>query len=251
MYSIIVVYNQKISDSVTYRALRLQPDMEIIVCDNSTENNNNQTIVEADGYTYVSMGGNQGLSKAYNQALDTLKGKEGYVCIFDDDTIIDESYFNTVKQSIQTKKDIYVPYVTDGTSVISPSIIENDIVSKMENEEQLDYHHLTAINSGMVISLSVFQDYRYTEELFLDYVDHQFLKDMKHQQRSIEVMDCTIRQNFSANEINKKNAMERFQIFKKDSRYFYRFYKKGYQYVVNKRKLRLFMTYKDVRFLLR
>lgn len=251
MYSIIVVYNKKISDSVTYRALRLQSDMEIIVCDNSTESNNNKTIVDADGYQYISMDGNQGLSKAYNKALDCLKDKEGYVCIFDDDTIVDEAYFNVVNKCIQSKKDIYIPYVTDGNSVISPSIIENDIVSKMGNEEKLDYDHLTAINSGMVISLSVFKDYRYTEELFLDYVDHQFLKDMKHQHKSIEVMDCTIRQNFSANEVNRKNAMIRFKVFKKDSRYFYRFNKKAYHYVINKRKMRLLLTYKDIRFLLK
>lgn len=249
MYSIIVVYNKKISDSTTYRSLRLQSDMDVIVCDNSTEDYHNQRIVEADGYHYISMNGNQGLSKAYNKALDALKGKEGYVTIFDDDTMIDDSYFKTVYTSIKSHKDIYIPYVTDGKSVISPSWIENDIVSKMDNEEKMDIHHLTAINSGMVISLSVFENYRYTEELFLDYVDHQFIKDMKHQQKSIEIMDCTIQQNFSANDKNRKNAMERFKVFKNDSRYFYRFYKKGYHYVVNKRKLRLFMTYKDVRFL--
>ncbi|MBB5182901.1 glycosyltransferase [Catenisphaera adipataccumulans] len=249
MYSIIVVYNKKITDSQTYRAMRLQPDMDIIVCDNSTIDHENEVIVHADGYTYVPMGGNQGLSKAYNEALKKLAGKEGYVILMDDDTLVSDHYFQCVRHAVRSGKDIYLPYVSDGSHIISPAFIDDGIVKNADAYDSIPYQNLTAINSGMVLNLDLFRHYRFDEGLFLDYVDHQFLTDMKHRNKQIEIMDVTIRQTFSANNFDKQKAMERFKIFKKDSAYFYRNHKQAYRYVVGKRRAHLLMMYKDPRIL--
>ena len=49
LYSIVVVYNQKISESVSYNALKKNPDLRIIVCDNSTKDFGNEEAVQEYG----------------------------------------------------------------------------------------------------------------------------------------------------------------------------------------------------------
>ena len=66
--AIIVIYNTSCSDSISYQRLK-EYGVRMIICDNSTSDYGNQKIVEADGNVYINMGGNKGLSKAYNAAL--------------------------------------------------------------------------------------------------------------------------------------------------------------------------------------
>ena len=58
--------------------------VDIIVVDNSTKDFNNEKETKANNWTYLSMNGNAGLSKAYNRALDYLKDEDGIVIWFDD-----------------------------------------------------------------------------------------------------------------------------------------------------------------------
>ena len=79
LYAILVIYNKSVLDSTTYLFCKEHKYIQLIVCDNSTIDNENKMIVEKDGYHYISMHGNKGLSKAYNMAIDGIKNNQGYV----------------------------------------------------------------------------------------------------------------------------------------------------------------------------
>lgn len=257
-YGIIVVYNKYVDDSVTYNCLKKVGNINIVVCDNSTQNFDNKEKVEQDGYVYVNMNGNCGLSKAYNRAIDRIQGlnpkMQGFVMLFDDDTFIPVDYFNAIGQAIESNQaDIYLPIVEDEVGILSPSIMKKYYCHRAPGDVwSIKEKELCGINSGMTIRLSIFLDYRYDEAIFLDYVDHNFLRDMRKRNHKVKIVDTKIKQTFSSNTDSKEKAMVRFKIFKKDINKFYahgfgnRFF---FFYVILRRKLQLTRKYKDIRIL--
>lgn len=256
LFGIIVIYNKNVNDSVTYECLKKQKNLRIIVCDNSTTDYDNEKIVERDGGHYINMNGNAGLSKAYNKALDYIQYKnphmQGCIMLFDDDTFIPDDYFKKMLQAIKNgRADIYLPIVQDEIGVLSPSIMKkyychrawNGNVWKIKNNE------ICGINSGMAISLNIFKRYRYSEEIFLDYVDHNFLRDMRKYHRKIEIVRTYIQQTFSSNMHDKEKELARLDVFKKDIDVFY---KKGFgnriffHYTMLRRKMKLVLKYKKI-----
>ena len=243
-YGILVVYNMDVSESVSYQFINRHKEINLIVVDNSDHDFKNNKKVESDGNTYLSMNGNHGLSRAYNTALDWIQKynpeMDGYAILLDDDTSLNEEYLNEVKK---VSCDIAVPVVKAKNIIISPCRIKRDIVSQWDGQSNLlDF---SAINSGMVISLHLFKSYRYDEKLFLDYVDHQFMKDMK--MRDIQIMNAQLNQSFSGMEASDPSMYNtRFKLFKRDSAYFYRNHHIRYLFVVGKRKLRLMATAKRI-----
>ncbi len=95
--------------------------------------------------------------------------------------------------------------------------------------------------------MRVFENYRYDEGQFLDYIDHAFMRDTTgHELSRICVMkDVELRQEFSGSaKQSREAAMRRYRIFKKDISYFCRKY--GVSPVrrlllLMKRKLRLLL----------
>jgi len=215
----------------------------------------NRQPVERYGFTYIDMQGNQGLSKAYNRAIGQINLENGMLCLFDDDTNISSDYFDKVRShASRSAADIFLPLVYDEQGLISPSIMKTYYCHHARSIEEIG-ENISGINSGMAIRTAVFQRYRYDENLFLDFVDHAFIRDMRRQGRRIEVMeDVTLRQRFSANTNSKESALNRFAILKKDSRYFYRGGLRAalcYSYVIAKRKARLCLQYRTLGFLFR
>lgn len=216
-YAVMVIYNRSVNDSITFKRLVANPSVHLVVCDNSTEENNNEEQVKAFG-TYIPMDGNKGLAKAYNSALDRLKGEEGYVCFFDDDTDIPFDFFDEMLKKISdSEADIILPVVNDGVGIMSPCIINGSITKRISSLSELDDINISGINSGMCVNLDVFKVYRYDGEYFLDFIDHAFLRDMKKAGKSVAVAEkVVLNQKFSANDKNVERARKRYKIFKKD-----------------------------------
>lgn len=229
-------------DSISYSFLKNQ---NVIVCDNSEKEYKNKEIIETNGHVYLSMKGNKGLSYAYNRALDYIQSihpeMTGRLCLFDDDTAISQDYFKKMEKA---KADICLPIVKDQDTLLSPSMFKNGKSIRLKSLDQLDVSYISGINSGMCINLSLFQSYRYNENLFLDYVDHYFLYTNKD--KSIEVVNTVLQQSFSATTNSKESDRIRFQIFKKDSQVFYQLIHKNYKKTVIKRMLRLWIKYRDL-----
>ena len=249
-YGILVIYNQPIERSSSYATFKDQ--LSILVADNSTTQelrNNNRRQVEQDGNFYLDMKGNQGLSKAYNQAISWIQQKEQkscFVLIMDDDTIFGNDFLQKATQEMNSKQaDVYVPIVKAEKQILSPCTIHNGRIKAIHSLLSI----ISAINSGMIVSLNVYQKIRYNENLFLEYIDHDFIRQLKQHKYSIHVLQQEIQQNFSVFENDKASAKTRFSILKKD---LHVFYGKSlsqhflYKSILWKRKLRAVIQYKDL-----
>lgn len=226
LYGIVVIYNKSLEQSSSYESLRENQNIRLVVCDNSTEENDNKEICDRYGSIYLAMGGNKGLSAAYNRAIDYISGEYGYqgwVCIFDDDTTVPGEYFQVLSEAVsQYGTGIYLPVVKDALGVMSPLVIDRSICRRAKgNPADIPYNKISGINSGMAVSMELYKDYRYNEEMFLDYIDHEFIREMKKKGVSIKVMDVILVQSFSMNSDDKKALMGRFAIQKKDWKIFY------------------------------
>ena len=248
---LIVIYNSTIKNSETYRTIKDYKNINIIICDNSTKDYGNLEYAKGiTNITYLNMGGNVGLSKAYNEGLKLIeKNNQDIVCLFDDDSIIPENYFEIISQkakNLDTK--MFMPLVYDQMGLMSPNLMIGNYLHRAKSTNH-NIKELSAINSGLVIRTDVFKNYSYDENLFLDCVDHNFIRDMRKKDVKMEVVEeIKLEQNFSSFTDNQKSAEIRFQIFKKDLKYFYKDSYYYYLYIIARHRLRLCLTYKTFKF---
>lgn len=251
---IIVLYNQRVEFSSSYRKFR-SLNLPLLVIDNSTESEyieHNKRITSEDGNTYCSMGENAGLSKAYNHAIEILKEQsyEDYILMMDDDTDFPEDFLEAMEKAIEEHSaDIYLPIVQAENHILSPCQIENDRIRELEDQKHIDFSKLSAINSGMVISMRVFDKIHYNEALFLDYVDHDFMRQVRNKNLKICILNAVVHQSFSLWADTKEKASWRIQTLKKDLNVFYGKGLKNWwlvQMIIMKRKLRYIARFKDI-----
>lgn len=255
IYGIMVIYNRFLNETRAFRQL-VHSGITLIVCDNSTNNMNNGQTAEQNGAVYLSMHGNQGLSKAYNRAiayiLDVFQPQDDdRVCLFDDDTFIPAEYFDRMREQ---NGDILLPIVKDTKGIMSPVQLKSRIVTRFKNKEAVlaaKRTCLSGINSGMAVRVKIFRDFRYNEEMFLDYIDHMFIMDMREKNIYPHVLDVELSQKFSAVEDDKETARRRFKMQKRDLRLFYENAQVRYWYVVLKKHLKLALKYRDLGMLIR
>lgn len=207
-----------------------------ILCDNSTVEaikRFNRLFCEKSNIVYIDMKGNMGLSKAYNKAISLICDQEdNWVVFFDQDTRIFPGFFEQLKSSIKKHPDIYihVPFVLSSQKdvQISPTKIFGYHVTRKQCPRVASvYHDITAINTGMVINRGAFSKVgKYNEELFLDYVDHYFIRQYKKYFKGIAFFNARLIQEFSSHGENDFDAeVKRFMIYKKD---FYVFCKNSF-----------------------
>ena len=220
MYALIVIYNKACENSETLNSIYKWKDkIEIVIFDNSTKSNNNQAYCQREEILYFTEKKNLGLSKAYNYVIDRLSlNDDDYIIILDDDTVLSDEYIEEVLRSQHLDKDILLPIVRCNDKIISPTNIKFKCGSKIvKSIKDLKFDNMSAINSGMVICGRVFKNIRYNEDLFLDCVDHEFMRMVRNNKFSIYLLKNGIIQNFSRNEKPAiENALFRFKLYKAD-----------------------------------
>ncbi len=255
-YTLIVIYNKHYQDSSSIKSLFAtdaykQGKIHAVIIDNSTRDYHNVSFSIHDHCHYLSMHGNQGLSKAYNAGIDLFKGQlEGQaVVLFDDDTTFDNSYFAAMEKAYGDA-DIYLPIIYDqNQALLSPSIMTKYRCVLASSLEDITADHINGINTGMMIKGEIFNDYRYDESYFLDYVDHAFIRDMKAKHKKIIYVSTILKQDYSLEGQDYQSAMKRFEISKKD---IYNYYRKGlmnhivYHYLMLRRKCKYLKMYKHI-----
>lgn len=230
MNVLIVVYNKYLADSAAINSISRFSGVRIWIADNSTKDYGNRGFAEEHGYGYFDMGGNMGLSKAYNHVISGLDKTDDLVCLFDDDTTVDSLYFETLAAAAKSHPDInlFVPVVRDCKGILSPCIIAGAACRRVKDLSELPQQGVSVINSGLAIRLKVFKNYHYDEGQFLDYIDHAFIRDnTANSLKQIYIMsDVILEQQFSGSESLDRNvSMNRYNIFKADFRYFCKKYK--------------------------
>lgn len=241
--AIIVLYNTQISDSKAINTALLNSFDRIIVCDNS-EARFNQCGSDTFPIDYFSLGGNQGLPAAYMAGIQKSLDCD-YVCFFDDDTAIPYDYATKIRRDIkETRADIYLPMVYCGSILISPCKKHGFSFRSFLPSEKIKGSSFSAINSGMCVSTAFLTYCSFNENLFLDYVDHEFLREAKFKNAKIVIDEkIVLAQDLSLyTETNKEAVLHRQQIFEKDCKVYYskNFFEKIYAfYLIKKRRVLL------------
>lgn len=258
LYFIIVIYNQKINLE------KYNCNQKIIFCDNSTnleiKSFNSELFANQDNmhYLYIDMGGNVGLSKAYNRAISTLHlVSSDYVVFLDQDTEVNKCFFEKYVHFISShgNLDVICPIVMDSVGVLSPCEKKRKKYHHITGLENIDYTDLSKysfINSGMCIKADVFHKISYDECLFLDFVDHDFVLSVFESGYKVGICpDIILQQNFSGVTKNTFNSdKNRFMIYCKDASYFYKKrYKKSALGTVFLRALKLTYLHKNFFFI--
>lgn len=221
---IAVVYNSAI-ESVPAVMVALSSDYvtQVVVCDNSTVETGNRDAAQKLGIDYISMGGNKGLSRAYNTGKRSCIGE--VVCLFDDDTEVKNDYFASVYSLLESRQnwDVALPLVMCGKNVLSPCAFDGYrsrlFPSPEDIREQAD---LSGINSGMAIKRSLLNNIKHDERLFLDLVDHKFISDVKeYGGRIVYLKGPVLKQDYSLATDSEESAFSRLAIFERDARRFY------------------------------
>ena len=104
--AVVVVYNKEVKNSRTFSTINKRKDIDLLVVDNSTIINSNEQYCMENGVSYISMGSNQGLSKAYNVAIEYLKPYAEVVILLDDDTIVPNEYFEELIIALKEEKKL-------------------------------------------------------------------------------------------------------------------------------------------------
>lgn len=230
-YAVVVLYNKKIQDSITISYLvKLQEEhLHIMVLDNSTDNyvTENREYFPAETLTYHSMGGNVGLSKAYNYALSILKKKseDDIVIWFDDDTPVKQEYFNCLRIEAMNKSyDVFAPVIYGQNGVIYSPNKSGWLKGKYIRfpEQKIPQNKFNAINSCLAVRLKAYKDYTYDESLFMDCVDTKLFDDFRNNGMKFCVLPVKIYQNFfqRSGDKNVQKYRKRFRIRIMDTLYY-------------------------------
>lgn len=204
-YTVIVLYNKKIDKSQAIQSLikLKRQDIDIIVLDNSNEKfiSYNQKWGQENINAYYCMGGNIGLSKAYNYALKLLRNLDGNDIIvwLDDDTPIPDKYFDVLeKKAKNINFDVFAPIVYGQNGIIySPNEIGVFKGKYIKSEEQyIPDNKFNAINSCLAVRIRAYKDYSYDESLFMDCVDTKLFDDFRAMKLKFCVLPISIYQNF-------------------------------------------------------
>lgn len=257
IYTIIVIYNSEV--------LLKNKIPNLIICDNSTnieiKGKNIQFCIK-NNINYIDMQENAGITKAYNKAISKIQiSSDNWLIILDQDTLLPKDFIQKFEKAIKENptKKIFIPIIKDNVGIMSPTKIKG-MGFTHSNAEDFNSHLKTYsfINSGMCINTTVFSSVIYDEKLFLDMVDHDFVKTVKEKFGSDifhVIDDISIFQNFSGVTKNSLSSdLTRFKILIKDQTYFYHkhYGKKGLCYSNKKlllRAVKLCIQHKTFKFL--
>lgn len=220
--AIVVTYNVLPQESQTLQSLKGSSFNKIVICDNSDRPVPFPQEFSTGCFVYISMQGNKGLSNAYARGLEECESID-YVALFDDDTVVPPYYADQMRHvASKYLADVFLPVVYCNSMIVSPCACKGYSFSPVSSLEKIagDY---SAINSGMCVRVSFYDQNPYNERLFLDYVDHDFMRRAQRNRASIYVVkDIVLDQNLSLYLPQPKaSAIARNILFEKDCREFY------------------------------
>lgn len=223
---LIVLYNQKLSESVTFRTLYSQlTDVDkLIVYDNSPKS---MLDVAASNFVYIHDATNGGLVTAYNFAVErSRKSGDQWLTIFDQDTEIPDDFIHKMNLAVDVFQDsaVLIPSVKlgDGT-LLSPFWIEDALFIGYPKKKSKT---LAAINSGVTLNLPKFstETTLFDERYPLDFLDFVFFKQLQSTGKVARQIDTTLKQALSLSNF-REMSQKRFESFQlSEARFVAEFY---------------------------
>ena len=229
-YFISVIYNSRLEDSVAVINLlkNRKNSYKIIVIDNRTDGKTfeNAKFAKENSIVYICKNMNLGLSKATNLALEYLRtldiNDSDIVTTVDDDTAISQQYLQLLEKESQKylDVDIFAPFMQGQNGVYySPAkqgYFKNfDVRSINQIIPQRKFY---AIFSCCSSRWRVLKNYRFDEDIFVDYIDHNYCYDQRQKGRKFKQIKVVIQQNFALKNkgISREKMQARIQILIND-----------------------------------
>ena len=229
LYIITIIYNSRVEDirslDVFLSFKEKYPDTVIMAVDNSVD----EKILKSNSVCtlpveYIPCGGNAGISKAYNIALNTIKDEDFRVMLSDDDTLFSEEYMENLYKAAQlaenkdrlicglidTDKGWMSPRSVKTTNAAFPFMLKKPVPGV--------YKDRNPVNSGLCIPGFLLRKIGgYDERLFLDYVDYLFMDKIRDiGYGEVVIVPGKIHQEFSGFSDNLDSTLKRWEIFRKD-----------------------------------
>lgn len=217
---VLVLYNQTIEDSETYKTLLLGTFVgEIFVYDNSPVAQETMLLERGGRFVYVHDANNSGISKAYNEAAIYAKEK-GYewLLLLDQDTFFPQGALSLYESAVSchTSEVIFVPQIYySAKKAFSPVKLGFwNIIGKFVSVGSHLWKDYSVVNSGMCISLEAFSAVGgYEDNVRLDFADYCFIEKIKKKYRSFYRIDVDAYQNFSNSESDVQKLKRRFDLY--------------------------------------
>jgi hypothetical protein len=226
---LICLYKKSINESKTIQSLlnasETIKDSKFFIWDNSPAEMDSDSLKVLTNIfgnlIYKHTPENTVLSKIYNYIIEGEKDPSSYLILFDDDSEIPITYFDELKEEIEFNPliNLFLPQVYSKSVLVSPAkdYILKTILIKQLKIGTINSSHITAINSGMVISNRVFIDgFRYDESLNFYGTDNFFMVQYVKKYPTLFVLKTEIGHNLSFNDTN--NIDSKIRIFKEIKR---------------------------------
>lgn len=183
---LVVLYKEVMSNTETYQSILKSFSesvlsagcYEVVFWDNSPDGfdkgNTKESIEKLKGFglavKYYNSPENMPLSAIYNRVLDDYHDSKDYLLIFDQDSKFDGDYFVEFEKTIaKSQCDIILPVIKYKNKIVSPTrvIYLKGFYFKYPPRGSLSISNLSAINSGMIVSLKFIcaNSFRYNSHL--------------------------------------------------------------------------------------
>lgn len=222
---LIVIYNCKIQDAETFRAVQqlsapIKENITLIIWDNGHASFNSDLGKETYElpFEYINTPENISLAKIYNTVKNKWLISRDYLLLFDQDSSLNDDYFNKLFQDITRypSNELFIPYVQHEKYIISPGskhIIKGKYATKLTIGLNASKNKL-AITSGMCIRLDYFErtGFSFNESLKIYGIDTDFMIQYSRNADSFVVIDYNLHHDLSQfGNPSKDKLIQRFK----------------------------------------
>lgn len=217
---VVVLYNQKLQNTITYSSLLVNIGEGVLVYDNSPTPQHVATEAIMSGWKYVSDTTNGGISKAYNLAGKyALENGYNWMLFLDQDTIFSKNILDEYKDIISRYEEIKLiaaPMKIGEKRYLSPVRVRFHMArpahSVPEGKVSLDKY--SPINSGLAVNVAAFHEVGgYNENVRLDFSDYEFIRRFKKNYSYFYVLKSVCFQSFSNIVESNEQKLRRFDLF--------------------------------------
>jgi len=253
---ILVLYKKKLSEiPLIMDENVIGDDIDIYIHDNSPIA---QSFPERDNLIYFHSGDNKGVSYAYNCGFDiAIKNNKDCVLLLDQDTTFKVKYLVEYDFAYKkyANKFIYAPCICDAqkSKQYSPAGMNNFVGHILPYKKiTSSQHHIldgySAINSGLMIPLSIYQNIGgYNENIPLDFSDIYFIEKYKKIKKHLMLLPIEIVHSLSGDEgYDKERELYRFKFYCVGARELAKSVEKNTLYTVIRRMIRLVVKYRTL-----
>lgn len=226
--AVLVLYNTRLEDSITFTSLRnsLKKNnlrMDILVYDNSPTPMVNDSDSVSDNWRihYIHNETNPGVSTAYNYGFQLAKRlQKKWLLLLDQDTTFPDDALTKYFQAVHKYKGhfLFAPILKSGNKIWSPSryFLKRGFPLKSVNIGINSIKQTSPLNSGMLLHMSLFEKTgMFNEKLKLDFSDFYFVEHYRKHFSDFVVIDllCDHGTSTTENRNDVEQSLNRFRYF--------------------------------------